>query len=212
MHEFPFSHPRMHSALLFHHPLALSRGSGGEPTFEALQYSATQRLEAAIVSCSCDETTLFEKQALICLSLCWTDTRSIHLFSSHYLAWRAGTTHTQKMKDWTRCPRLRNLEALCNSKGESVGTGLLGLFSISSSLNISFFEKMDEWMDGCVPLLMPQSSTTLTKNGTDGGPGAGWHSGYQMACHNRSRWTQALILFLLVNRWINSKKKKKTEQ
>lgn len=40
----------------------------------------------------------------------------------------------------------------------------------------------DGQMDGCVPLAMPQSSTSVTKNGTDGGPGlAGiqgtkWHA------------------------------------
>lgn len=41
--------------------------------------------------------------------------------------------------------------------------------------------RMDRWMD-CAPLAMPQSGTSVTKSGTDGGPelagvhGTKWHA------------------------------------
>lgn len=86
----------------------------------------------------------------------------------------------------------------------------LGLFSLSLlSCYFLLWEDgwTDEWMDRwfvchwrcprAVPLWQRVAQMVAQ----------GWRSEYQMACHNRSRWTQALGLFLLLNRLrINSEK------
>lgn len=62
-------------------------------------------------------------------------------------------------------------------------------------------------MDGCVPLAMPQSGTSVTKNGTDGGPGL---AGVQDTKWHATTGPDGLglsVLFLPLNRWwINSEK------
>lgn len=60
-------------------------------------------------------------------------------------------------------------------------------------------------MDGCVPLAMPQSSTSVTKSGTDGGPGLAAIQGTKWHATTGPDGLRLSALFLPVNRWcINS--------
>ena len=57
------------------------------------------------------------------------------------------------------------------------------------------------WMDGCVPLAMPQSSTSVTKSGTDGGPGLAAIQGTKWHATTGPDGLRLSALFLPVNRW-----------
>lgn len=62
-------------------------------------------------------------------------------------------------------------------------------------------------MNGFVPLAMPQSSTSVTKNGTDGSPGLASDQGTKWHATTGPDGLRLSVLFLPVNRWwINREK------
>lgn len=82
-------------------------------------------------------------------------------------------------------------EPLCNRVASHLEQAYLELFPLSVSLTISLDGRMDGWIV-YVPLAMPPNQYLCDKEWHRWQLRAGQHSWYQMACHNRSRWIQAL--------------------
>lgn len=72
-------------------------------------------------------------------------------------------------------------EPLCNRVASHLEQAYLELFPLSDSLTISLDGRTDGWIV-CVPLAMPQTSTSVTTSGTDGSSGLAsirgtkWHA------------------------------------
>lgn len=105
------------------------------------------------------------------------------------------------MEEWTRHPGLHHLKALCKKHGVVSGTDLLGHFSHLRP----WWMDVKGWMCGAGEAPVPY---LCDKEWHRWQPRTGWHSGDQMAFHNRTRWTQALILFFACEKAEDKQKKR----
>lgn len=83
-------------------------------------------------------------------------------------------------------------EPLCNRVASHLEQAYLELFPLSDSLTISLDGRTDGWMDSLCATGDAPNQYLCDKEWHRWQLRAGQHSWYQMACHNRPRWIQAL--------------------